>query len=298
MDSVDFWRPIDIVACRLFGRWFVGAQSVDGVLALGEKLRNSGYEVTYNLLGEHVNNIETIKMSLKTTLELIEKMDHRNYGNISCKPTLYGLAISRTSFKDALTEVVQQARKKNIEVEIDAENYDYLEDTFKVFSCFAADPLYKNTVRQAVQAHIQRIEELMDKYQLWDKNLRVVKGAGVYSEKESVVTQNKFLIKERYVEILRRNIKNGRTPFAATIRDKTLAQEAIGEADKMNGTLEIQTLYGPLGNSLCKSLLRRGHIVRIYIPFVDHWCHDGWKPYGLRRARDMRKLFLKSIFCR
>lgn len=292
MDLDAFWRPFDIVGCHLFGRYFVGAQSVGEVLALGAKLKKQGFRVTYNLLGEHMSDPAVVEMALKTTLEMVLRMNYTNYGNISCKPTLYGLAVSKTAFQDVLGKIVEAAYKKGVEVEIDAENYDYLENTLDVFSGFASDPLYKNTVRQAVQAHVRRIEMLMDKYRLWDKNLRIVKGAGVYSEAGSVVTQNRFLIMERYMKILRRNIRNGRVPFAATVRDRGLALEAIALADELNGALEVQTLYGPLGNSLRKSLLKRGCVVRAYIPFVDHWCRDAWKPYGLRRAQMIRSIYL------
>lgn len=287
--------PLDVLGCNLLGRRFVGAEIVDGVLALGSGLKERGYKLTYNLLGEHATNIEVVEMALKTTLDLIHRMDYTNCGNVSCKPTLYGLSFSKTAFQDILGQIVEAAYKRGIEVEIDAENYDYLEDTFEIFSYFATDPLYKNTVRQAVQAHVRRIESLMDKYRLWDKNLRIVKGAGVYNEKESVITQSKFLVVEMYMEILRRNIRSGRVSFAATVRDKKLAREAITLADGLNGALEIQTLYGPLGNSIRRLLLREGYPVRIYVPFTDDWCRDAWKPYGLRRAQMIRRIFWQEL---
>jgi len=287
--------PLDVLGCNLLGRRFVGAESVEGVLQTGEKLKKRGYKVTYNLLGEHVKDEETIKMAVKTTRTLIEKMNINNYGNVSCKPTLCGLCLSKELFRDVMRELVSCAYKKGIEIEIDAENYEYIPDTFEVFSYFASNKYFIKTVRQAVQAHLVNIENLMDKYKLWDKNIRIVKGSGVYQEKESIVTKNNFLVAERYLEILRRNLKNGRVPYVATVRDGQLANEAIRLADSVDGLMILQTLYGPASSGFRNKLIREGHSVSVYIPFTDEWCKDVWKPYGLRRAKMVRQILWQRL---
>lgn len=283
--------PLDVLGCNLLGRRFIGAESVEGVLQTGEKLKRQGFKVTYNLLGEHVKDKETVEMAVKTTRTLIEKMNADSCGNVSCKPTLYGLCLSRGVFLDAMKEIIRRAYEKGIEVEIDAENHGLIQDTFAIFSYFASDRCLRHTVRQAIQAHLKNIEGLMDKYGLWDKNLRIVKGSGVYQDSESAVTQSEFLVTERYLEILRRNLKNGRAPFVATVRDRQLANEAIKLADSVDGLITLQTLYGPASSGFRSKLIRDGHSVSIYVPFTDDWCRDAWKPYGLRRARMMRRIF-------
>ena len=295
MELDALWRPIDIIGCNLIGKRFIGAQSVEGVLQMGEKLKKQGYGVTYNLLGEHVKDKETVEMAIKTTRTLIEKMNADNYGNVSCKPTLYGLCFSRGIFLDTMKEIIGCAYRKGIEVEIDAENYGHIQDTFAIFSYFASDHYLRNTVRQAVQAHLKKIEGLMDKYGLWDKNLRIVKGSGVYQDSESIATQSDFLVTERYLEILRRNLKNGRVPFVATVRDSELAEAAIELTEEGDYLFEFQMLYGPAGRKLGRRLLRRGYPVRIYVPFTDSWCKDVWKPYGLRRAKMIRRILWRGL---
>ena len=290
MDFVNLWQPIDAIACHLVGKRFVGAQSADDVLLVGEQLKRRGFKVTYNLLGEHIKDNKTIEAALGTTLALINKMNHDNCGNISCKPTLYGLAMSKKLFHESITAIAHLAYKKGVEVEFDAEEFKYIPDTFEVFSNFASNPYFKNTVRQAVQAHLKSIERLMDKYELWNKNLRIVKGGGVYKEQESVVSQNEFLVAERYMEILRRNLRNGREPFVATVRDRRLVFNALALADSMNGFVVVQTLFGPLSVGFRDVLIRKKCPVNVYIPFTDNWCRDAWKPYGMRRARMIRKI--------
>ena len=288
--------PLDLVGCNLFGRRFVGAVDVDGVLEVGKDLKKQGFGVTYNLLGEHVHDPVSVDKAVDSTFRLIRGMQSENLGNVSCKPTLYGLSVSKTLFIKNIEKVIELVRQKEIEVEFDAENYSYIDDTFDVFSSFASQKIYSNTVRQAVQAHLKDIFPLMNKYKLWDKNLRIVKGAGVYDETDtSIIMNDNEKIRQRYFEILRGNIVTDRAPFTATVRDGELAESIIKITGEGAFPFEFQMLYGPLGRKLGSYLLKLGYPVRIYIPFTDHWCRDVWKSYGLRRAKMVRNLMLKSL---
>ena len=287
--------PLDVLGCNLFGRRFIGAESVDGVLKAGERRIGRGFRVTYNLLGEHVQDEDSVKLAVRTTLNLIAKMIPKNRGNVSCKPTLYGLCISKNLFRDSLSEIVWAARRQRIEIEIDAESYEYIPDTFEVFSYFAQDPILGNSVRQAVQAHLVNIESLMDRYCLWDKKIRIVKGSGVYDEKDSVITTDKSIVLSRYLKILKRNLQNEGRPYVATVRDKKLANEAIAIANSMGVSIVLQTLHGPLGWLFQKNYQGSGQVVSDYMPFTDNWCKNVWKPYGLRRAKMFRHILWETM---
>ena len=285
--------PLDLVGCNLFGRSFVGAFDINGVLNLGHDLKKQGFSVTYNLLGEHVHDQILVDRATDATLQLIKEMSQENLGNVSCKPTLYGLSRSKDLFVGNIKKIIDLAWTRNIEIEFDAENYDHIEDTFDVFSSFAFQGIYSNTVRQAVQAHLKNINDLMGKYGLWDKNLRIVKGSGVYDEAGRIIENREDKIRQNYFQILRKNMINDRIPFVATVRDSNLAESVINITG--GSGFEFQMLYGPLGRKLGRNLLRQGYPVRVYVPFVLDWCQDVWKPYGLRRAKTMRTLMLKNF---
>jgi len=285
--------PLDLIGCNLLGRHFVGAFNVNDVLDVGRDLKRQGFGVTYNLLGEHVTDDKDVRMAVRTTIDLISKMDNSSLGNVSCKPTLYGLNISRETCFTNLSILVRLAVEKDIEIEIDAESSHYIRDTFEIFSRLASKG-YNQYVRQAVQAHLKETFSLMDDFNMWDKNLRIVKGSDVYQEDESMIVKDPLAVRERYLEILVRNIKNGRRPFAATVRDIDLARKVIEISAKEKGQFEFQTLYGPVGKRMRRCLLSEGHPVRIYSPFTDTWCKDAWRPYSMRRTRinTMRKMIL------
>lgn len=290
----NFWHPIDIIGCHVVGKKFVGGESVEEVLKTGAQFKRLGCEVTYNLLGEHAEDLSVVSGALATTRHLVRSMDDTNKGNVSIKPTLYGLQISSELFLETAEKVIARAEDANVETEFDAEAYSFIPDTFKVFSFFASKPRYRHLVRQAVQVHLLNIFVLMDEYGLWDKKLRIVQGAGVYSESSDLVTKDSAEILLRYNHVVRRNRKEGRVPFAATVRNRKLA-ESVKKLVRSPDEIEFQMLYGLLGGGLRKKLLRDGWPVRIYIPFVASCCKDAWKEYGLRRSSMMRRLLWEEV---
>ncbi len=288
--------PLDVLGCNLLGRRFVGAESVRDVLKVGEELKKQGFGITYNLLGEHIEDTQTVDMAMLSTLQLMKLMNSQNHGNVSCKPTLYGLETSKQLFIKNLEIIIGLAYERGIEIEFDAENYDYIRDTFNVFRTFASDRFYLNSVRQAVQAHLKDIFSLMSEYNLWDKKIRIVKGAGVYNEANILACKEREeATMERYFEILKRNTGAGREPFVATVRDRKLIESVIKLTGNGKHSFEFQMLYGPVGRKLGRRLLKMGYPVRVYIPFTDSWCKDVWKPYGLRRAKMVRRLLWQEL---
>ncbi len=289
------WRPVDTIGCHLVGQSFVGGRSIEEVLTTGVEFKKRGYKVTYNLLGEHVLDQGRVNLAVATTLELIGAMDDTNRGNVSIKPTLYGLEISPQLFYEHAGEIIECGKKAGIETEFDAEHYRFIPITFAVFHAFASQFHYKGFVRQAVQAHLslKRMSRLMDRYELWNKNLRIVQGSGVYPESPNVVVKNGGEILSQFYAIARRNHQEGQVPFIANMRNRRL----VGDIKKFLPSphmFEFQMLYGPLGRILGDELLKSGSQVRMYIPFVVPWCKDEWKSYGMRRAATVRRLFFED----
>lgn len=287
------WRPIDTIGCHLIGSSFIGGRSIEEVLATGAEFKKRGYKVTYNLLGEHVGDKERVDLALTSTLELIRAMGDTNRGNVSIKPTLYGLEISPQLFYERAGEIIECGKEMGGETEFDAERFRLIPATFAVFHAFASQFHYKGFIRQAVQAHLVRTSSLMDKYELWNKNLRIVQGSGVYLESPSVVLKNREEILGKYYAIARRNHQEGQVPFVATMRNRRLVRD-IKKIFSSPHMFEFQMLYGPLGRELGEELVQSGWQVRMYIPFVVDWCKNEWRPYGMRRAATIRRLFFED----
>lgn len=288
--SKYLWWPFDLVGCHLLGKNFVGGWSIEDVLRTGAELKKRGYRVTYNLMGERVRNLATVGRAVETTLELISSMDESNRGNVSLKPTLYGLEISRGEFYFSVETIIREARDAGIGIEFDAEELEFIPDTFFVFQQFAEQLQYRGFVRQAVQAHRAELYQLMNEYKLWNKPLRVVEGSGVYAESGEHILLDRSSVRSQYWSVIRTNHAAGQTPYIATVRDRS----KVAEAERILPSphmYELEMLYGPLGAELRGEQLAKGKTVRVYIPFVVDWCKDEWKPYGMRRSASIRHLF-------
>jgi hypothetical protein len=285
---------MDTIGCHLIGQSFIGADSVGAVLQKGAELKRQGYRITYNLLGEHVKDEGRVSMAVDTTRTLIEAMDDATRGNVSIKPTLYGLAIGRLLWWQNAGDIIECGKQARIEIEFDAEQYECLNDTLIVFWDFASQFHYRGFVRQAVQAHLADAFRIMSKFDLWDKKLRIVKGGGIYREASTrLFLKDKPSIMAQYYAIARANHAHGQVPYLATMRDRALVANArrILPSPHM---FEFQMLYGPLGRILGEELLKSGAQVRMYIPFVVPWCKDEWKSYGMRRSATVRRLFFED----
>lgn len=289
----------DAIGCLIIGPFFVGGWSVEGALKKGAALKKQGYKVTYSLLGEHIKDRKTVEQSLRATLRLIKKMDKSSSGNVVIKPTLYGLYISKGFFHKTAEQIINCAMAHGIEVEFDAEMRSVIPDTFEIFSEFASRFPHRNFVRQCVQAHLADIMELMGEYGLWDKQLRVVKGSGVYDEADGVVLKDADDIMRQYWKIVERNYSvEGQVPYIATMRDESIPEHAARLHPKSYVRPyrpTIQTLYGPRGRGFRKKLLEEGQDVRVYMPYVRSRFDLSWFGYGLRRAAMMRRLFFESL---
>lgn len=296
--SIDLWWPVNYIGCQLLGKSFVGGWSVEDVLRTGAELKKRGYGVTYNLLTEDLKDRRKVTKTLRAIQELIDSMDNSNRGNVAVKPTQLGIEISLELFADHAEHIVEHARMKGIEVEFDAERWEVLRAAFIVLGTLASEFHLAKFMRVCVPAHLRNIRALLTQFDLWGVNLRIVKGSGVYPESSNVsVIRDPKEVKEHYFYIGRRTLDVGRLPFFATMRDRTIVDGVKNtKIPYMLGPIKppIQMLFGPLGREHGEELLAEGYPVRVYIPFVVDWCKKEWKPYGMRRAATIRRLFFED----
>jgi proline dehydrogenase len=252
-----------------------------------QKLKQQGFEITLNPLGEHYKNFAQVEGAVKECAALAEAMSATGLtGNIGVKPTQLGLEIDENAFYSYLYQLMRKIKEYSVGIEIDMEGYETISSTIQIFQ-----ELHNNfpefCLRLAVQANNQKVMEELSRRNLWNAPVRLVKGSA-YTDKEYETDSSK--ITERYLRLATIFIREGRNPYLATVRDRRLIlqMEEIGLlADK--NSFELQHLYG-LWPNLQKEMLARGYKVRIYIPYGHEWFS-----YGKRRFLFLTKIFLKSI---
>ena len=175
---------------------YVAGETPKEALDIIKNLNSKKYEVTIDLLGEHISNTYEIDNVTNTYINLLEKISEQSLSsNISVKPTHIGLDIGIEEFyKNALT-LVKKAEALNNFVRFDMEHSETTDQTIEVFKKIYK--IHKNT-GTVFQAYLKRtyndIERMEEKI-----NFRLCKG--IYNESSSIAYKNSQKINENYLRI-------------------------------------------------------------------------------------------------
>jgi proline dehydrogenase len=126
-------------------------------------------------------------------------------------------------------------------------------------------------------------------------NFRLCKG--IYVEPEAIAFKKYAEVNEHYLEDLEYMMKKGMYPGIAT-HDKPLIEGAYRLIAKYNlpkDAYEFQMLYG-VTPELRKSIVEKGHIMRVYVPFGTEWF--GYSTRRLKENPKMATHIIKALFIR
>ena len=270
---------------------YVAGETSAEVLNIIKNLNLKKYDVTIDLLGEHINNIKEIDEVTNIYIDLLDKINKQSLSsNISVKPTHIGLDLGIEKFyKNALT-LVQKAESLNNFIRFDMESSNTTTQTIEVFK-----KIYKNhkNVGIAFQAYLKRtysdIENMDEKI-----NFRLCKG--IYNEDSSIAYKDRQKINENYLSITELAFKKGCYIGLAT-HDLELTKQLyllIKKYNVPNTNFEFQVLYGVPMKGWLQKHFNNNYKVRVYLPYGPQWYK-----YSIRRLKenpDIARYVAKSIF--
>jgi hypothetical protein len=288
---------LDGLIFRLFGemiaRRFVVFGGVPAALLRGSRLRAEGITPTYNRIDEHVYSLKRVDEIVASYIDIVLRMDYRNRGHIAIKPSAFGITFGSFVFARKLRRLIDAIAGKVIEIEIDAEDRKTLVDVQEALNLLAPKLPKGITFRPAFQMHLptEFREELIKKCHILEMPVRIVKGSGLYNVGSKETNDEGVLI--RYKETFRRQLRSGKHPNVATVRDQKLIESLLEvafaeRADRSEFT--IQFLDGPFGRSLARKYVAERFRVGCYVTFVEPSAPDEWKEYVQRRIAFGRKL--------
>ena len=118
-----------------FARRYVAGESADQALARAEALNQSGFEVTLDILGEHIASQQEAEEVTAAYVELYHRIAASGArANISLKPTHLGLGLGRELCRDNLLRVLSAGRETGNFLRIDMENSPHPDDTLAPYS--------------------------------------------------------------------------------------------------------------------------------------------------------------------
>lgn len=260
-------------AARKWGLKFGAAQMVAGVtidhaMQTVRELNQKGILCTLDHLGEFVSSrdeaIQATEYNVRT-LEAIGKTGVKS--NLSVKMTQLGLDIDKEFCIKNMCQILDAAKRTNNFVRIDMEDYSHCQVTLDILRELREVYGFDN-VGTVIQAYLHRSEQ--DIKELKGIPLRLVKGA--YKEDPSVAFQDKKVIDENYMKIIKEHLLSGSYTAIASHDHNIIAAVKVfaKEANISNDQFEFQMLYG-FRAELLQSLVKEGYKVRVYVPFGDDW---------------------------
>lgn len=251
---------------RLGAEQFVAGTDIESALETVKQLNALGISATVDHLGEFVTDKQQSIEAKENILTLINRIHEEQIdSHISVKLTQLGLDIDEQFCWENMREIAGLAKRYDIFINIDMEDYAHYEATLRILKKLLED--YDN-VGTVIQAYLYRAEADMD--ELSDVRLRIVKGA--YRESEEVAYQTKEKIDENFLKLVKKRLKGDAFTSIAT-HDHRIIDEVkrfVEEENIDRTNFEFQMLYG-FRTELQKQLVDEGYQFCTYVPFGQDW---------------------------
>jgi proline dehydrogenase len=281
----------------IFSRSYISGETIDDAIRVSKNFNSNKIKVTLDVLGEFIKTREEADNNKKEYLGLLDTMRSNNIdGNVSLKPTSFGLLIDKEMCYNHIREIVARAASYKSFIRIDMEDSPCTDMEIELFRRLKNE--FPSSVGLVLQAYMRRnhsdIEKMMDLHSVANPlNFRLCKG--IYVEPEAIAFKKYEEINAHYLDDLELMLKNGIYVGIAT-HDKPLIEGAYKLITKYNvpgHMYEFQMLYG-VTPKLRDKIVADGHTMRIYVPFGKQWF--GYSTRRLKENPKMATHIIKAIF--
>ena len=283
----------------VFSKKYIAGKKIEDAVRISKELNSEGCMVTIDLLGEFITRLEEADQNRDEYLQIIDTIQKNKIdGNYSLKPSMFGLLLDEEACYNNIRTIVAKAVSYNNFVRIDMEDSQCVDKEIKLFRRLKEE--FPKNVGLVLQAYMRRtLKDMETMHDLHSDdnplNFRLCKG--IYVEPEEIAYKKYEEINQHYLEDLEYIFKQGFYPGIAT-HDTPLVEGAYKLIEKYKvpkEKYEFQMLYG-VAPVLRKSILDKGHRLRVYVPFGEKWF-----PYSTRRLKENPKMasdIIKALFIR
>ncbi|MFJ9545267.1 proline dehydrogenase family protein [Streptomyces erythrochromogenes] len=251
---------------------FIPGETVDQVIPIVEDLTQAGLEVTLDVVGEDITEVEQSYAARDAYLLLIERLAELGLGEkaeMSVKLSMFGQALEG-GHELALANVrpvVEAAAAIGTTVTLDAEDHTTLDSMFAIHEELRKDFPQTGCV---IQAYLFRTEADARRLAANGSRVRIVKGA--YKEPAEVAYLDKAEIDKACVRILKILMDGEGYPMIGSHDPRLIAigQELARKAGRKLDEYEFQMLYGIRSEEHLR-LAAEGHRMRVYTAYGTDW---------------------------
>ncbi|WP_209124292.1 proline dehydrogenase family protein [Alkalihalobacillus sp. BA299] len=245
----------------------VAGETISQAIKVVRQLNEKGLICTVDHLGEFVQTKEEAIQSTNYCIRTLNAITKTGVNcNLSLKLTQLGLDVDKQLCYENLKNILSTAKRHNIFVRIDMENFVHCQPTLELLEELRKD--YNGLVGTAIQAYLYRAID--DVNNLKGVNLRLVKGA--YRESAKAAYQKKEEIDANFLKIIKQHLRNGSYTAVAT-HDHMIIQnvkEFCKQEQIAKSQFEFQMLYG-FRTDLQEEIAKEGYTMRVYVPYGNDW---------------------------
>jgi proline dehydrogenase len=254
---------------RTFASPYIAGKGISSGVSKADELHSKfGISSTVDLLAEEVFSREDVEATVQIYLRMVEALKDRPFASISLKPTSLGINESEAYCQDNLRRIVSAAAVHGMHITLDMEDQHFTDVTLRMFRAIRNE---FDNFGIVLQSRLFRTTE--DIKALHSKPCKVRICIGIYREPADVALQDKADMKAKLFEHVQLLLDHGHYPEIAT-HDEPLVRRCIEHLDKTGvskSAYEFQMLLGVPRQELQKEIVKRGQIIRLYVPFAEDW---------------------------
>jgi len=254
---------------RLFASPYIAGKGIGAGVAKAEELYTKlGISSTVDLLAEEVFSREDVEATVQIYLRMVEALKDRPYASISLKPTSLGINESEAYCQENLRRIVAAAALHGMHITLDMEDRHFTDVTLRMFKAIRED---FDNFGIVLQSRLFRTTE--DIQNLHAKPCKVRICIGIYREPAEVALQEKPDMKEKVYQHVQLLLEKGHYPEIAT-HDEPLIRRCMKYLDDKGiskDAYEFQMLLGVPRAELQQEIVKRGQVIRLYVPFAEDW---------------------------
>lgn len=270
-------RILERAMFRLFANRFVAGENLQDAVETAMACNQKGIGVIINFLGEHIITLKEAISAQATYFTILEAIrENRLNARISLKLSQLGLNIDRDVCFYLVKNIIKEAIRCGVFVEIDMEESGSVEETVNLATRLWGTGFGEH-IRVAFQAYLKENERFFETLASERISLRLCKGA--YTEPESVAFQDEQMIKQRLRELFEDSVAAFALHPALATHDLEIVNFARNKYHDRKTDFEFQFLRG-VRSRLHEQLVKEGWTVYIYLPYGP--MKNCWA-YGKRR---------------
>lgn len=275
-------RFIPKFAVGTVARRYIAGETLAEALAVATDLNRRGFMTTVDILGEDTTDVDQARGAADDYHEVLNALGQNGIeGNISVKPTQFGLKVDPDLCRELFAALIESAARTGYFVRVEMEDSTSTGRTIELYESLLTQ---YNNLGIVIQAYLHRSPSDVERLVKFAPNVRMVKG--VYVEPAAIAYQDSEKIRAQFIALSETLLRAGSYVAFAT-HDDVLISSVSSMTDSLGllpTAYEFQMLLG-VQEGLGQTILQSGRRMRIYVPFGADWY-----AYSLRRLRENPKI--------